>query len=86
VLAHILCCTAERVLLVKALHGPPRPPQRLLQRVRAEFLEMPGLRLTRAQARRLWALDEALCDAILTALVDARFLVYSGNVAFMRAD
>jgi hypothetical protein len=61
-------------------------PIDVLQRVRAEFLEMPGLRLTRAQARRLWALDEALCDAILAALVDARFLVRSGNVAFMRAE
>jgi hypothetical protein len=58
----------------------------LLQRVRAEFLEMPGLRLTRAQARRLWALDEASCDALLAALVDARFLVHSGNLAFMRAE
>jgi len=58
----------------------------LLRRVRAEFLEMPGLRLTRAQARRLWALDEASCDAILAALVEARFLVNSGNVAFMRAE
>ena len=58
----------------------------MLERVRGEFLEMPGLRLTRAQARRLWALDEATCDAILSALVDTRFLVHSGNVAFMRAD
>src|SRR4029434_2132144 len=61
-------------------------PTEILQRVQAEFLEMPGLRLTRAQARRLWARDEALCHAILTALVDARFLVHSGNVAFMRAE
>jgi hypothetical protein len=61
-------------------------PLDVLERVRAEFLEMPGLRLTPAQARRLWALDEAVCDAILTALVDARFLVHSGNVAFMRAE
>jgi hypothetical protein len=61
-------------------------PMEILQRVRSEFLEMPGLRLTRAQARRLWALDEPLCDAILAALVDARFLVHSGNVAFMRAE
>ena len=61
-------------------------PLEVLQRVRAEFLEMPGLRLTRAQARQLWALDEAVCDAILTALVDARFLVHSGNVSFMRAE
>jgi hypothetical protein len=61
-------------------------PTEILQRVRAEFLEMPGLRLTRAQARRLWAVDEALCDAILAALVDARFLVHSGNVAFRRVE
>jgi hypothetical protein len=61
-------------------------PLEVLQRVRAEFLEMPGLRLTRAQARRLWALDEALCDAILAALIETRFLVHSGNVAFRRAE
>jgi len=61
-------------------------PTEILQRVRADFLEMPGLRLTRAQARRLWAVDEASCDAILAALIDARFLVYSGNVAYMRAE
>jgi hypothetical protein len=61
-------------------------PSDILQRVRAEFLEMPGLRLTRAQARRLWAVDETLCDAILAALVDARFLIQSGNVAFMRSE
>jgi hypothetical protein len=61
-------------------------PTEILQRVRAEFLEMPGLRLTRAQARRLWALDETLCDAILAALVEARFLVHSDSVAFVRAD
>ena len=61
-------------------------PLEVLQRVRAEFLEMPGLRLTRAQARRLWALDEAVCDAILATLVETRFLVHSGNVAFRRAE
>jgi len=58
----------------------------LLRRVRAEFLEMPGLRLTRAQARRLWALDEVHCEAVLAALVDARFLVESRNASFMRAS
>lgn len=58
----------------------------LLRRVQAEFIEMPGLCLTRAQARRLWALDDALCDAVLTALVDSRFLTRSRNAAFVRAD
>jgi len=57
----------------------------LLMRVQGEFLEMPGLRVTRAQAQRLWALDAALCEAVLLALVDARFLVESRNASFMRA-
>jgi hypothetical protein len=52
--------------------------------VQAEFLEMPGLRVTRAQARRLWALDGAVCEAVLCALVDARFLVESRNALFTR--
>jgi hypothetical protein len=58
----------------------------LLRRVQSEFLEMPGLRVTRAQACRLWALDAAVCEAVLSALVDARFLVESRNASFMRAS
>jgi hypothetical protein len=59
--------------------------EELLCRVRAEFLEMPGLRVTRAQARRLWSLEPTLCDAVLTALVGANFLVESRNESFVRA-
>jgi hypothetical protein len=57
-----------------------------LRRAKAEFLEMPGLRLTLAQAQRLWALDRALCDAVLATLVETRFLVQSGKASFIRAD
>ena len=57
-----------------------------LRRARAEFLEMPGLRLTLVQAQRLWAFDRALCDAVLAALVQTRFLVQSRNASFIRAD
>ena len=46
----------------------------LIQRVCGEFLEMPGLRLTRQQARRLWGLDEPTCRQVLDFLVDAKFL------------
>jgi hypothetical protein len=56
----------------------------LLHRVRAEFLEMPGLSVTRAQAGRLWALEPALCEAVLTTLVESNFLVESRNASFMR--
>jgi hypothetical protein len=45
---------------------------------------MPGLRVTRAQARRLLSLEPALCDAVLTALVEAKFLPESRNASFMR--
>jgi len=58
----------------------------LLTRVRAEFLEMPGLSLTVAQAVRLWALDAMVCAAVLSALVDARFLVNTRRAQFVRPD
>jgi hypothetical protein len=40
----------------------------LIQRVRGEFREMPGLRLTFAQACRLWQLDPITCAAVLERL------------------
>jgi len=58
----------------------------VLRRVQGEFLEMPGLRLTEAQARRLWGLDAASCDALLGALVDAKFLFRTRDGAFMRVE
>jgi hypothetical protein len=41
----------------------------LLQRVSAEFMEMPCLRLTRGQAQRLFGLQSDVCERILTALL-----------------
>ena len=58
----------------------------ILRRVQGEFLEMPGLRLTEAQARRLWGLDAASCAALLGALVDAKFLFRTRDGAFMRFE
>jgi hypothetical protein len=51
----------------------------MLQRVRSEFTEMPGLRLTVAQASRLWNTDAATSVALLDALVELRFLRVSNN-------
>ena len=58
----------------------------VLRRVQGEFLEMPGLRLTVPQARRLWGLDATSCDALLGALVDAKFLFKTRDGAFMRVE
>jgi hypothetical protein len=63
-----------------------RPIEEMLRRVQGEFLEMPGLRLTGAQARRLWGLDPAVCEALLGALVDAKFLFKTGDGAFMKVE
>ena len=46
----------------------------LLVRIRAEHLEMPGLRLTAPQAQRLFGLDSETWEGVLAALLDARFL------------
>lgn len=46
----------------------------LLRVVQVEFDEMPGLALTADQARRLWALDPAVCRRVLGRLVDAGYL------------
>ena len=70
---------------------PANPPpaqalSELVRRVQCEFLEMPGLRLTEPQARRLSGLDQAYCSAVLNALVDAGFLMRTSDGFFMRID
>ena len=58
----------------------------IIRRVQGEFLEMPGLRLTEPQARRLWALEPSLCNAVLTELVENGFLLQTRDGAFVRVD
>jgi hypothetical protein len=60
--------------------------KRALLRIRGEYLEMPGLRLTPGQTQRLWGLDRPTCDALLAALVEASFLRSTPDGAFVRAD
>jgi hypothetical protein len=45
-----------------------------LWRIRVEYIEMPDLKLTRAQARRLWNLTQEACDVALAILVRTGFL------------
>src|SRR5689334_8673906 len=54
--------------------SPAQRHERLVQRIRAEFLEMPGLCLTSEQAQRLWSLEPHTCEAVLSSLTNARFL------------
>lgn len=48
--------------------------QDVISRIRAEFLEMPGMRLTMQQLQRLCGIESTLCQTVLDALVDEKFL------------
>jgi hypothetical protein len=48
--------------------------QDVLGRLRAEFLEMPGLRLKPQQVERLCHIDRRVCQKVLDVLVEEEFL------------
>jgi len=55
----------------------------LTTRIRGEFTEMPGLKLTMAQACRLWHTDEGAVQAALDALVAEGFVTRTASGAFI---
>jgi len=57
-----------------------------LQLIRAEYLEIPGLCLTKPQVERLWGLDAVTSEALLAALVDVNFLRRTAKDAYVRDD
>jgi hypothetical protein len=61
------------------------PSDALVARARGEYLEMPGLRLTVAQACRLWQLDLVLCIKVFDHLVAEGFLQQT-NTGFYLAS
>ena len=48
-------------------------------RIRAEYLEMPGMRLTLMQAARLFNLEQTQCAQVLNALVTSGALWTDGR-------
>lgn len=56
----------------------------ILQRIRAEYLEMPGLTLRPEQIQRLCGVDSALCVSALDALVESGFLSRRPDGAYGR--
>jgi hypothetical protein len=62
------------------------PTAALVNRIKAEYRELPGLQLTPWQAQRLWGLDKVQCDAILEVLVETSFLRKTKNGAYAVAD
>jgi hypothetical protein len=68
-------------------HTDPVAPsfEAAIRRARAEYLEMPGLQLTIAQAARLWQLDLAASEGVLSTLVECKFLIKTRSEAYARA-
>jgi len=73
----------------ESLASPERLPfdfDAMLSSIRREFFEMPGLRLTEAQVRRLWSLDQHTCAVLLAVLVDAKLLTWRTDGRVMKAE
>ncbi len=58
--------------------------QRLLRRITLEYVEMPGLCLTTAQAERLFCLGDDVCRRVLQELVDGAILRRDVNGVYWR--
>jgi len=58
------------------------PFRKLVQRIREEFEEIPGLRLTVREASRFWALDETTCGLVLAELETSGFLALGRDNRF----
>ena len=48
--------------------------QRVLERLRAEYLEMPSVKLTTEQVQRFCGMEQTTCTLVLDALVKADLL------------
>jgi hypothetical protein len=57
----------------------------LVQRVLAEFREMPGLRLTFEQACCLWQMDPTTCRLVLERLIRDGVLLQTRNGHYVAA-
>jgi hypothetical protein len=56
-----------------------------LRLIRAEYEELPGMCLTKAQVQRLWGLDGTTCEVILDQLVQSGFLKETRSREYVRA-
>jgi hypothetical protein len=56
----------------------------ILQRIRSEYLEMPGLTLKPEQVQRLCGVDSAACESVLETLVETGFLSKRADGAYGR--
>jgi hypothetical protein len=59
---------------------------KLVQRIREEFEEAPGLRITVSEGSRFWGLDEGTCDQVLGRLLATGFLAKGVDERYRQAS
>jgi hypothetical protein len=64
---------------------PMSPYEQAFNRIRAEFTEMPGMRLTPEQVERLSGVGSSVCRLVLDDLVRAGFLSLGANGRYARS-
>jgi hypothetical protein len=57
-----------------------------VDRVRSEYAEMPGMRLTAAELQRLCGVERLICRTILDVLMDAGYLKRHDDGTYSRAS
>ena len=66
------------------MHWESAPIVNFVDIIRAEYREMPGLKLTLPQARRLWNLADEECASVLEELVAEGFLRRTREGSYVR--
>ena len=62
----------------------PVTHRQVLERIRAEYLEMPGMRLSIEQVQRLCGIDEGVCKSVMDSLVATKCLCRNPDGTYVR--
>jgi len=60
--------------------------EEVARRIRGDFAETPGLHVTFWQARRLWHLNDEICDRALNTLTHDGYLVRTPDGRYRRSQ
>ncbi len=63
-----------------------RSMEDVIDRLRSEYLEMPGLRLKSAQVQRLCGIEGTICQLVLDSLVKNQFLTVDSDGVYARSS
>src|SRR5579862_9021336 len=78
------CVSTNPRLLTPRLERRHTMWQQVLERIHAEYLEMPDMRLKLEQVQRLCGIERSVCKAVLDSLVNSKFLYVNSDGCYAR--